>query len=376
MVANHTVFTVLVVDTVPQQIRQLIGILHEQGCHVLVATDHHTALNLATMQYPHLVLINAQMPGGDSMGLCQEMRSQLGVADVPIILINGPDTSLDITTAFDYGAIDVIGHPLRAEEVIARTQIHLRIRQMANQFENQLREELSRYEIQVRQHQETLSHATHDLKNPLTNIRLYAELLKDHGHITGEEGEDYVERIEYYANQMLSIISSLLSLNRLQGSEQLHKTRVPLADYLQRALDDFLLMMQHKQLSWEITVTPPDLVGYLDEAEFKSVVHNLVSNAVKYARPDGYVHIAAHQAESETIITVADNGLGIPSHVQDKIFSAFFRVDTQQHRHIEGAGLGLAIVQAVVKRHGGGIRVESTLDAGSRFIISLPAPPS
>lgn len=109
-----------------------------------------------------------------------------------------------------------------------------------------------------------------------------------------------------------------------------------------------------------------------DQQRLVQVLINLISNAIKYSPQGGTVTVKARREENEVLISVHDEGIGIPEENQEKIFTKFYRVDSSDHREIGGTGLGLSICKEIIELHGGKIRVESHEGEGTRFTFSLP----
>ncbi len=122
-----------------------------------------------------------------------------------------------------------------------------------------------------------------------------------------------------------------------------------------------------------ITICPPGAAVIATEGEVHQILYNLMENAVKYNRRGGYVRVRVEAGAETTVLTVEDNGIGIPTGDLDNVFKRFYRVDKARSRAAGGTGLGLSIVSDTVSRRGGAIRAESLEPCGTRFTVTLPS---
>jgi two-component system phosphate regulon sensor histidine kinase PhoR len=149
---------------------------------------------------------------------------------------------------------------------------------------------------------------------------------------------------------------------------------VNLSATLESAIYLCQLQAARKNIQIEM-VCPPDLTLSINAPLLEQALVNLIINAVKYSDAEKKVLVLAEEQEKEVVIYVKDEGFGIEHKHLDRLFERFYRVDTARSRKLGGTGLGLSIVKHIVQSHGGTIRVESKVGAGSTFIIALPAKP-
>ena len=215
-----------------------------------------------------------------------------------------------------------------------------------------------------------VANLSHELKTPLTAIRGYSETL-----LEGSSGElrQHLEIIFRHATDLERLTENLLNLSRIEsGKEELVLEPVPLKDFVSRLLERFASQAQVKRI--ELCNEVPDEMPPLeaDSSKFNQILSNLVDNAIKYTPAGGKVMIRARQEAGENYeIEVEDNGPGIPSGEEERIFERFYRLDKARSRDSGGAGLGLSIVKHLVELHGGRMAVESP-GRGARFKIFLP----
>jgi signal transduction histidine kinase len=221
-----------------------------------------------------------------------------------------------------------------------------------------------------------VSVAAHELRTPLTAIQGYVEMLvdRDVGPLTERQGE-YLAIIQSSARRLFHITSSLLDVTRIEAGR---------VDLMLRPTDLFAIV-QEVAAEYEPQLTanaqrltiyhPPDLPPVLcDSVRTSHIVGNLLSNAIKYSPRNACIEISVVPAQEEGFLqlTVTDNGVGIGPADQDKLFKRFFRATSAARTGASGAGLGLYITRALVELHGGRIWVESELNKGSAFHVTLP----
>ncbi len=218
---------------------------------------------------------------------------------------------------------------------------------------------------------------SHELRTPVTSIVGYVELLVDESAepLTPTQ-RGFLEAIERNSNRAAALASDLLAVASLESGRARPRRRVDLCVVARLAREALrpLLVKRVLDLDFDIQQEPLFVEGNADDLERALV--NLVGNAVKFTSDGGWVRctLRAHTTDGapSAQITVSDNGLGIPDDEQPRLFSRFFRSSTAESRQIQGTGLGLFIVDAIVRQHGGRIDVRSEHLVGSTFTVDLP----
>ena len=220
-----------------------------------------------------------------------------------------------------------------------------------------------------------VAQATHELRAPLTNIRLYADTAMEDGE------EDPVIRgkclnvINQEARRLERIVSDMLSVSEIEsGALQLTEGDIRLEALLHELEADYRAFATEKQLTLTFDLPPrlPVLRG--DRDKITLVLHNVLGNALKYTPEGGSVTVRVESVDGEIAIAVADTGLGIDPAETERIFEKFQRADDPRIAGISGSGLGLALAREVARRHGGDVTVVSEPDRGSTFTVTLPMP--
>src|ERR1700676_4041895 len=211
----------------------------------------------------------------------------------------------------------------------------------------------------------------HDLRAPLRHIAGYSNVLvQDYGPQLDEEGRRYLGKIGDGAQEMGRLVDDLLSLSKI-GRQQLAMQKTPLDSILRQVIEDFAPECSGRDVEWRIgALSSADC----DPALMKQVFANLVSNALKYTRKREHAVIQVGQTKQshERVIFVRDNGVGFDMRYVGKLFGVFQRL--HKARDFEGTGVGLAIVQRIIRKHGGRIWAEAQLDQGAAFFFTVELP--
>ncbi|MDX1994458.1 MAG: ATP-binding protein [bacterium] len=218
---------------------------------------------------------------------------------------------------------------------------------------------------------ELIATVSHDLKQPLSIMMGYLDLLQMKNQFN-EQSQNFVNMIDRSIRSMRQLIDDLLDMARIESGMTLDMQPVLLREVLNECItmNEQNARLKSIKLHTEIPGDLPFVDG--ERARLYQVFNNLVSNAIKYTHPEGKVEVKAEQRGSIIRISIKDNGIGISPEDQAHIFERFYRVRRPETDSIEGTGLGLAIVKTLVEAHHGKIRVESMLNEGSTFYVTLP----
>lgn len=230
-----------------------------------------------------------------------------------------------------------------------------------------------RVEERTHELREFVGMVAHDLRNPLTVIRGYTEVLEEELPASaGERPWRAIHTIVANIGHMLHLTDDLLELSRLQsGSIQFDMESLPIELVIEEVCTGFEQQLAEKRLGIKVDLPSelPPVQG--DHVRVVQVLNNLVGNACSYT-PSGAIIIGAKTVDGQVEVSVADTGIGIPPDEQKRLFTHFFRGEHDVVRGQKGSGLGLSIARSIVEAHGGQIWVESEVDKGSTFRFTLP----
>lgn len=219
-----------------------------------------------------------------------------------------------------------------------------------------------------------VANVSHELRTPITTIKGFSETLLDERGSNPEKLRRFLKIISRHADRMNYIIEDLLTLSRLQQTQNGEErySRLNIQDVLDETLDFCLAGAEDRDIEI-ITEYPEDLYIRAVPVLISQAISNLVDNAIKNSDPGSKVKIIVTEDEESVYIEVIDRGRGIGEKHLPRIFERFYRVDRARSRREGGTGLGLAIVKHIAQVHGGRVEVESELGKGSKFTIIIPA---
>ena len=228
-----------------------------------------------------------------------------------------------------------------------------------------------------------VSNVSHELRTPLTSLRSYIEALNDGAWKDPEVAPSFLKVTQDETERMIRMINDLLSLSRMDsGTAKLELELVNLNELFTYILDRFDMMIKNetgeghekrpKNYSIKREFTQRDLWVEIDPDKFIQVIDNIMNNAIKYSPDGGVITCRLVETHDHVLLSISDQGLGIPKKDLGRIFDRFFRVDKARSRAQGGTGLGLAISREVIEMHNGRIWVESLEGKGSTFYITLP----
>ncbi len=216
------------------------------------------------------------------------------------------------------------------------------------------------------------ANVSHELKTPLSAIKAYAETLLMGALEDEEASQRFVERIAEQAHRLDLLIRDLLHLTKLQSQpDRPHLTSLSLDDVLKTCVEEHRTIGQAKKITIDTTGVEPGCRVEADLESLRTVIGNLLGNAVRYNREEGWIRVATRRETDHVVLIIADNGIGIPPEDLDRIFERFYRVEKARSQDSGGTGLGLSIVKHLVQGMSAEIQVFSILGKGSSFELRL-----
>jgi len=217
-----------------------------------------------------------------------------------------------------------------------------------------------------------VSDASHELKTPLAAIRLLTDSILQTDNMDPETTREFVTDIGQEAERLSRITEDLLRLTRLDSSVLEPATTVEVLPVLEQVMRRMYLIAQEKGVDLTYDAAG-DCHVLATRDEIHQVIYNLVDNAVKYTPAGGFAQVSLSLDGAEVVLTVSDNGPGIPEADLPRIFERFYRVDKARSRAAGGTGLGLSIVHDTVERRGGKVTVSNRSEGGAEFVVRWPA---
>ncbi|MCD2492844.1 cell wall metabolism sensor histidine kinase WalK [Lacrimispora sp. NSJ-141] len=220
--------------------------------------------------------------------------------------------------------------------------------------------------------QQFVSNVSHELKTPITSIRVLADSLLSQEDVPAELYQEFMADISEEIDRESQIIEDLLTLVRLdKASTELNVTQINVNELLESILKRLKPIAQQKNVELVLESFRP-VLAELDKTKFTLAISNLVENAIKYNNRDGWVKVSLNADHKFFYVKVADSGIGIPESDQEHVFERFYRVDKARSREAGGTGLGLAITKGIIYSHHGAIKLYSKENEGTTFTVRIP----
>jgi light-regulated signal transduction histidine kinase (bacteriophytochrome) len=359
---------ILLVDDTLDNLKVLSRVLMVQGYHIRKALNGRMALQACQTVIPDLILLDILMPDMDGYAVCQQLKADPRTTGVPIIFISALDAGFDKVRAFDIGGVDYIAKPFQVEEVLARVKNQLMIQQLQKDLKN-----LNQKLLTSNQELEQFAYAaSHDLQSPLQSILGYTGIMSfKYRDNLNPEVLQYVYKINQAGLRMKYLIQDILEYSRL-GAEQKGLEVVDCQAVVAEVLENLAEEIAEKRAV--INCEPLPLVMG-DRAKFLQLWQNLISNAIKFSRPEVLPQVEIKFSSSKTVgqwcFSLQDNGIGIDSQYFQRIFEVFQRLHT--YKEYPGTGIGMATCKKIIECFGGEIWLESTLGQGTTFYFTLLA---
>jgi signal transduction histidine kinase len=355
--------------------------LESQGHRVVTAEHGADGLHKLRQGRVDLILLDAMMPGMSGLELLERIRAH--DAEIVCVMITGYATVDLAAQAVKQGAFDFLPKPFAAEELLTtvRRGLEERKRRQTLGQQEQQQEEAQQLE-RARQEMAKLDAIqsrfmlviAHELRNPAGVIKNYVQFMRA-GYVDEDEWDEYLEKLDLRASQLLDMLDEILELAYLK--EQLSPAKlkpVAVADVLEEVVRKLRPAAEAKGLDLiaEVQDQPTMLA---QRAHLQSLWTHLLDNAIRYT-PRGQVRVTLSQQGDQIVSIVADTGIGISADELGRIFQEFYRSESARAEMPFGTGLGLPIVNQVVKAYEGTIEVDSTPGQGSSFIVTLALAPS
>jgi len=356
-------FDILIVDDDADLASNLRDILEAEGYGTALAWDGQTALTLCHEKIFNLALIDLKLPDISGVKLIKKLAR---LSPRMEYIINTGYASLD-TAVEAVGQRHIIAYETKPLDM---NHILMLITQVAER--KQAEERVVEYEELDRLKGNLLATVSHELRTPLAIIKGYSTMLVDYNRrLRSEEKKEYLQSIDRATDRLTELIDHLLDMSRLEaGLLKLDKQPTNISQLIREVVAEAKLRAPRHTIETDERQRLPTVE--VDAKSIRQVLDNIIDNAVKYSDKESKVVVSAQRAGQELLISVADQGIGIPSHELGMVFDRMYRIEQRLTPEIGGIGLGLAICKGLITAHGGRIWVESELGKGSTFCFTLP----
>ncbi|MEG1700322.1 MAG: hybrid sensor histidine kinase/response regulator [Alistipes sp.] len=366
-------YTILAVDDITTNIMLLKAVLSRAKYKIITATSGAEALEKVSKESPDLILLDIMMPDMDGYEVLERLKSDPSVRHIPVIFLTALHNPEDIVKGFKLGASDYISKPFNHEELITRVAHHIFLA-AAQRTITQQRDEL---QATVEARDKMYSVIAHDLRSPIGTLKMVFNMLLV--NLTPEQvGADNHEMITMGNNiteSTFMLLDNLLKWTKSQtGRMNTVFQKVDICEVVLFASKMSDLVAQVKNIAVEYEIPDPIQVS-CDVDMVKTIMRNLMSNAVKFSQEGGRIIISIKETPTHAVISIRDFGTGIKEEDLPKLLNPELAYTTYGTKNEEGSGLGLQLCQNLTQRNGGQITIESKYGEGSTFSFSIAKEP-
>lgn len=415
---------ILIIDDTPDNLRFLSDLLTKSGYTVRKVINGELGIESALIEPPDLILLDIKMPGMNGYEVCDRLKARERTCHIPVIFLSASDEEAEKVMAFHAGGVDYILKPFQVVEVLARIETHLRISRLQQQLQlknTQLEQEMAQrnsaesalkilnqgLEVRIQQRTANLEAENKQLlslqielqkaltqeqrrselksqwihtiaqkfRTPIAVATSAIELLKQEKYSRSREPErnNYIGMIEESTKLMNQALQDVLLLIDADSQElSFNPTAIDLTQFCQSFTEQWQLPDRPEYRLLFVTFgKSPDYV-LLDKSLLQQICFHLLSNAVRYSPDGGSILFELVYEPTQVLIRVRDEGIGIPTEDQERIFDRFYRAQNANIVAEISPGLGLAVAKQAAECHGGTITVSSEVCQGSTFTVMLP----
>jgi two-component system, sensor histidine kinase and response regulator len=373
---------ILVADDVPANVELLFDQLHVLGFRAIAAYDGPSALQACFEHRPDLCILDVSMPAGElavddrqtGFEVCRRIKRDPRTKSIPVIFVTALSDTTDRVKAIEAGGDDFLTKPHNRLVLGARVRSLLKLKAATDALEDSYRK-LREVE---KMRDDLMKMIVHDLKTPLTSVLATTEMLRDgdFGSVNERQGKALSD-VEGKSEDLLALIEDLLEVWRLEeASITLDLQPIAPAALFAELQHEWALRFKQEGAQAEVDVAEDAPVFEADKPLLMRVLGNLVQNALTHTGSSVKLSFGAKKDGEGVLLTVADNGPGIPPEYHELIFRKFERVKNPNIPRTRSSGLGLAFCKLVIDAHGGRIWVRSAGEGqGSAFHMFLPLHP-
>ena len=419
---------IFIVEDSPTQLEQLKIILEEAGFGYDFAVNGREAIEKIVVTKPDLVVTDIVMPEMDGYDLCKAIKTNPDTRNIPVMLLTTLSDPADVIKGLEAGADNFMTKPYNPDTLISRINFILVNRELRKHtlhsdvgieinfggktyfinsdkmqildlllstYENaiqknkelidtnkkltEMHKELARKNLQLQKLNEDknkfLSMAAHDIRNPVGLILSYSQIiLEDYNEELSDDVKEFVTIIRRSADFVLKLLTDLLNVAVIEagGELEIHKKENDLVDVVKTSIVYNKIAAEKKSMKINFISDLTELKVNIDKVKIEQVMHNLISNAIKYSFPNTEINVYLRKNEQFAEVCVQDHGQGIPENEISLLFKPFSKTSVKTTGGETSTGLGLNIVKKIIDGHGGKVWVESEVGKGSKFYFTLP----
>ena len=355
-------YKILIVDDLPKNIQVVAATLQTEGYDISFAQNGESAIKMCNTNDFDLVLLDIMMPGMDGIEVCRIIKSDEKTKDLPIIFLTAKDDITSITKAFEAGGVDYVSKPFKGAELQARVRTHVTLKKQKEKL-SQLNATKDKF----------FSIIAHDLRSPFTGLLGFAELLIEESDTAEPEDlKTYYQMMYKSAKQGYKLLTNLLEWSRTQTNRIDFN---PTKHNIQDPICENIALLENNSIEKGISIqnnSTEEIIITADPNMLKTVIRNILSNAIKFTKPNGNIKISTIKKDNYAEVIIKDDGIGMDKKTRSRLFRVDENVSRRGTNNESGTGLGLIICKEFIERNNGKIWVESTEGSGTSFYFTIP----
>lgn len=262
----------------------------------------------------------------------------------------------DYSTRINYNSKNELGYLINA------------INQMTQKIEN----EIALRERSENNRKRLILDISHDLKTPLTNVLGYSETLSLSNDLDNELKNKYIDIIISNSKKANNLLQDLFELSHIENDTPFLIEECDLSEFLREILIEYIPELEANNMSFDFDIPDEKILVKMHALKLERAISNIINNSIKYSGNNTTLRLKLKSLDDKVVLIIEDNGAGIPTDFAKDIFEPFVRLDVSRNSKTGGTGLGLGITKAIIEKHNGSIKLDTSYRDGCRFIISLP----
>ena len=370
MEINPSEYKVLIVDDVISNVLLLKVLLTNEKFNIVTAGNGTQALEQVKKEKPDLVLLDVMMPDISGFEVAQQMKADPEMSEIPIIFLTALNSTADIVKGFQVGGNDFISKPFNKEELIIRVTHQISLvaaKRIIVQTEELRKTIMGRDKL--------YSVIAHDLRSPMGSIKMVLNMLILNlpSETIGEEMYELLTMANQTTEDVFSLLDNLLKWTKSQiGKLKVVYQDINMVEVVEGVSEIFTMVAGLKNIKIVQDVPVADVAVRADIDMVKTVIRNLISNAIKFSNEGAEVVVSLAEEDGMAIVSVKDSGCGIDEENQRKLLHTDTHFSTFGTNNEEGSGLGLLLCKDFVIKNGGKLWFTSKKGEGSTFSFSIP----
>lgn len=370
MQVNPSDYKVLIVDDVMSNVLLLKVLLTNEKFNIVTANNGKQALEKVALEKPDLILLDVMMPDMDGFEVAQLLKKDPEACDIPIIFLTALNSTADIVKGFQVGANDFISKPFNKEELLIRVTHQISLIEARRIILSQT-EELRKT---IMGRDKLYSVIAHDLRSPMGSIKMVLNMLILNlpSASIGEEMFELLNMANQTTEEVFALLDNLLKWTKSQiGRLNVVYQDIDVVEVVESVIEIFNMVAGLKKITIKFEA-PSHVDVYADIDMVKTVVRNLMSNAIKFSNPNSEIIVRVEINRGRAEVHVIDYGCGIAEEDQEKLLHTDTHFSTFGTDNEEGSGLGLLLCHDFAQKNGGELWFTSKQGEGSTFSFSIP----